>query len=121
MTTQAVETLRAELLLARSVLLPQFQGLTDLLNIENVFSVETRSILRREWRDHGRRLHRINEVLDALDSLDADGYPVMPPTTVSQTVMDELKAQQDAIAAALAEFNSAAFTVTITPGEPVDK
>lgn len=121
MTTPAVETLRAELDLARSVLLPQFQGLTDLLHLENVFSQETRSILRREWRDHGRRLSLIGDALSALDALDADGYPAMPPTTVSSEVMAELKAQQDAIAAALAEFNAAAFTVTITPGTPIDK
>ncbi len=116
----AIAALRAELNAARSILLPQVQGLVDLAGMP-FFSAEAMVEIERELADHRRRLTLIDDVLNALDALEADGYPEMPLATVSRPILDEMLAQQAAIAAAIGEFAAAALSVVITPGVPEDK
>lgn len=120
MSSSAIAALRAELLAARSILLPQVQGFIDLKNIP-FFSSSTQAEIEQELGDHVRRLALINDGLEALDSLEADGYPEMPLNSVPLPVIQELQAQQAAINAAVHEFAADAISVIITPGIPQDK
>ena len=70
-----------------------------------------------------RRSGLLKKTLAALVALDEDGFPDMPPTIVSEHVLDELKAELEAIAAAVGDYAAqpVASELRVSLGDPEDK
>ncbi len=122
MSSAAVEALRAELMVARGPLLLQIQGFIY-LSTDPGMSPEALAVLDAESTEHQARKTAIDNVLVALDELNANGYPDSMASAVPQSVMTELDAHDASVDAAIAELSAAveAASATIVPGEPVEK
>lgn len=120
--------LRVEMNAAQAEIQPEIRGLADYTRIG--LTPETGAAVQVESQEHARRNQLITDVLHALDALDAailkleaDGYPAMPPSEVSQVVLDELAAHLRDVQEAIDEFvpKPQATTIAVTLGTPTSK
>ncbi len=119
--------LRAELEAALAVIEPQIRGLHDLAEIPSPADLLTEVAEQIAFREHRRSLIRgvvdaLDQVIVALDLLEADGYPDLPDEMVSQQVLDELDREIADLEAAREVFEiSVAARAIVGLGLPVDK
>lgn len=122
MSTPAVDVVLEELRTAALVLEAQIQGLIYLIDI-NSNNAELVELLTTELEDHVRRKKLVDAAIDALEALNADGYPDMPQAEISSGLYASMQTQREQIDAAIAQFTpveSEAASVTVELGEPVD-
>lgn len=108
--------LRAELVAAIAVLAPQIRGLHDfaLVSITTDLAAEiAKQIAARE-----RRRDLINHViqwldgaLQALNALQADGYPALPTAPIPAALLSELRGENTDLEAAVGLFSEQAVSV----------
>jgi hypothetical protein len=115
-----IAALRVELESARSSLLPQIHGLSDLASIDDL-SDAARNAVTSSLNEHSQRLALIDQTLEDMVALEADGYPNPLTMSVPGPVSDELLAHYVMMAAGLAELPAQAVTAIITLGTPVDQ
>jgi hypothetical protein len=113
-----LDDLKNELLAARTSIQPQIEGLHDYARLN--LQPDTLAVVQTATADYERRLTKINQVLAALDDLDADGYPALDTRSVGAAVYADLQDNAKTIEAALAKFAplNEAQTATITAGVP---
>ncbi len=119
--------LRAELEAALAVLAPQIRGLHDWatpvsISPELVGEINDEIVVRERRRD------LIQKVLDDLDqafadlkTLEVDGYPELPPVSLTANLFNELQGQLSDVEAATAVFSEQASSLTVSFGAPVAK
>jgi hypothetical protein len=120
-------TLSAQLLAARAVLAPQIRGMGDFENTS--ISVELKSKLEevksaRVHRDVllAAALSARDTYIVALSNLEADGYPALPNVQVANSLLSEIKEEQDDLSAAIQVFVAEqAASMSIGLGAPVAK
>lgn len=120
MTSENVTKLLTELIVARNVIEPQIEGLTDFqrLNIQPA----TKQVVGETLARFDKRAKRINEAVAALESLNMDSYPELPNIDATEEVLADLQAQVSTIGAAFSKFGpEKASTLGVTVGAPVDK
>lgn len=121
MPSQKLEDLKAELLAAKAVIVPQIEGLHDFarLNIKE----GTKAKVDEAIVDFERRLGLIETALAALNGLSADNYPDVPTRSVLAEVYNDLNENVSTIEAAFAKFApiDEAVAAVITPGTPTPK
>jgi hypothetical protein len=118
--------LRAELEAALAVIEPQIRGLNDLLNVS--ISGELAASIRGELaeREHRRDLivaaiACLDALQAAMDALEADGYPALPPATIIASQYAELQGQASDLTTAVAVFDEQASQLTVGLGTPAAK
>ena len=120
MASQSVSDLVAELTAAAAVLEPQIRGLHDLTAVS--ISPDLQTEVAAEITDRERRSRLLQDAIDALNALTADGYPEMPKETVSQALYAELQEQMADLQAAAGTFAAdAASRLVVNLGQPVPK
>lgn len=104
-------TLRAELMAALAVVVPQLTGLHDLALVPISGNLLTE--INDQIEVDQRRVSLIHAVLDDLNAalhdlqaLYADGYPALPPLGVNGTLFEELTTVESQIQAALGAFRA---------------
>jgi len=120
--------LRAELLAALDVVIPQVRGLQDFAKTS--LSDTTLNAVKTQIEVRSRRADLIQKVLNALDAvtvaratLEADGYPALPRAEVFAAIAKEIQEQKDdlAIAAGIFDPQPVAADLNINLGSPVSK
>lgn len=113
--------LRAELLAALAVIEPQIRGLHDLTTVS--ITDELKAAIEAQIGPRERRRDLIQAVLDALDALEADGYPTLAPADLPANLFAELQGENTDIEAAVGVFDEAlpASHIAVVLGEPVEK
>lgn len=119
--------LRAELDAALAVLEPQIRGLGYYSSISS--DEDLKRELDEQKRVRMRRRDKIQAVLEDLDnvvegiqSLKADGYPNFPPVNIDPRLFTELQNEDSDLDAAVKLFSPAhATNVSFTLGEPTPK
>jgi hypothetical protein len=113
---QAVTEVQAALAVAR----PQLKGLEFFLRLDQ--NDQTRGALEQRRVDTDRRIGVLQAALQALENLNADGYPVVPVLEVPDTVLIDLTNDLSVEEAALALFTSNRATeLNPTAGVPEAK
>lgn len=112
--------LRAELLAALAVLAPQIRGLYDLADIPASDGLEVaiaRQIAERERRRDliNAAIAALDGALEALNALEADGYPALPTAPLRADMLAELQGEHADIETAVGLFTQ---LPTITFGTP---
>lgn len=119
---------RAELNAALAVVNPQIRGLQD-LSVTSI-SAELKAQIALQVDARSRRVTLINAELAALDTavqamnnLEADGYPDLPATPIIGSLFEELHEENADLTAALAVFASeqitaGPMTMTANPNPP---
>jgi hypothetical protein len=102
----SLDTFRAELTAAQAAAAPITEGLSDYLSIN--LTPEARAKVLEVAQRYQQRAAAIAAVLAALEQLAATGYPASIGAQVEQVILDDLKAQQTTLTAALAQFTPAA-------------
>lgn len=110
-------TLRAELVAANAVLAPQIRGLHDLALVS--ISPELAAEIAKQIAARERRRDLINGVIalldgawQALNSLQADGYPALPTVPLQSALLSELRGEETDLDAAVGLF-TAEPTITL--------
>lgn len=118
MSSQNLLALKAELEAAQAVLLPQIEGLHDFARLN--IKPETLAKVQEATVDFERRRDLQVAALAALDNLETDNYPEVPPRNVLEDVYADLQENVTTIEAAFAKFApiAEAVTATITAGTP---
>lgn len=118
--------LRAELNAALADLEPQIRGLHDLAAVSisaDLIASVTQQIIEREYRRNliTTALARLDDAHDAMNTLEADGYPALPQATIIASQFNELQEQQTDLETAIALFREQASRMTVGLGEPSAK
>jgi hypothetical protein len=101
--------LTAELMAARTVLAPQLRGLSDLLAVTTSSELHRRLAVAFSSRNHrddllATALVARDAYMDALNALDADGYPALPNINLTAELLAEVDREAANIGAAVAVF-----------------
>jgi hypothetical protein len=122
MTSPATSSLRDELNTALDVLLPELEGWEDLASME-ALQPSTMGFVTDTITGHRRRHNLIQNLLDALDALEADLYPDTPKIKIPTPGFEDLHHQLDVITSALneAEEQPVASDISVDLGAPADK
>jgi hypothetical protein len=109
--------LRAELVAANAVLAPQIRGLHDLALVS--ISPELAAEIAKQIAARERRRDLINGVIalldgawQALNALQADGYPALPTVPLQPSLLSELRGEETDLDAAVGLF-TAEPTITL--------
>lgn len=109
--------LRAELVAANAVLAPQIRGLHDLAVVS--ISPELAAEIAKQIAARERRRDLINGVIalldgawQALNALQADGYPALPAVPLQPSLLSELRGEETDLDAAVGLF-TAEPTITL--------
>jgi len=125
------DALRVELETALAVAHPEIQGLHDLA--ASAISDELRGPVNDKIAAFERRRNLIQNVLSdlialasALHALDADGYPTLPKTVITDTLFQELQNEVHGVAVAAMQFEAPpppppTTEVKVILGQPADK
>lgn len=119
MRMSAIDDLSNQLVAAKTVILPEIEGLLDLLKLE--ISDDSRLAIVAIFQSFEHRRRLLESALAALSALSSDGYPALPPHEVSQVVLADLKRNLASIREAILQVTPEAITVTITAGTPTEK
>lgn len=106
-----------EINLALSAMAPVHEGLRDFsrLNLE----AEARVVVQSELERYDTRKILLERGLEALIALVGDGYPTLVIPAVTETVLNDLRANASTIEAALTQFTSnAAGNLGLSGSEP---
>lgn len=111
---------RAELLAALAVLAPQIRGLHDLADIPASDDLKTaigNQIAARERRRDliNAEIATMDAALEAMNVLEADGYPALPSAPIPPALLAELQGENTDIEAAVGLFTP---LPAITIGKP---
>lgn len=119
--------LSAELLAARDVVEPQLRGLADLIVTTTSGALHDALVSVNAQRHHRDDLLKAalaarDAYIDALNVLEADGYPALPNVQIEASLLAEMQAEESDIDAAVAIFEGqAAAMISVHLGEPVPK
>ena len=113
--------LRAELESALDVLSPQIRGLHDLSSVsvstELAASVREQIVVRERRRDLiNAVLGHLDATMNALNTLESDGYPALPQASLVSSQFEELQEENTDLAAAIGVFAEAASRMTVGLG-----
>ena len=86
--TDHVKDFTSDLLAVIARIEPQIRGLIDLMNNPNVIASDAMAAMQEQLNIRQRRLAFIKAVLTAIDELLDDGYPILDPMKIPQTVLD---------------------------------
>jgi len=106
MPTTAETAFRTELDAALAVEGKQLNGLKDISVMP--ISAELQAALQPPLTEWQRRVDMINAVLTAMDALDADGYPDLPPQIILGSLMAEIQEKESDVASAAGVFQAPA-------------
>ena len=127
MATDPNPALRAELEAALAVIDPQIRGLHDLAVVS--ISEELATAIKEEIAVRERRqqllnmtLGRLDSVVDALEELEADGYPALPDAALPPDLFAELQGEDADLDAGSGVFvQTVATSISIDLGSPVER
>lgn len=120
MSSAAVAALRVEILSAIRVIEPQLRGLQDLSRVS--LSEPVMEYIGRDITTYSLRYSLMKKVIDALDSLEANGYPDMGKIGLPGDLYSELMQERDDLIAAIGEFEGlVAANISVDLGEIADK
>jgi hypothetical protein len=113
--------LKSELLNAKTSIEPQVEGLNDFARLN--LQPNTLTTVQAAIVDFQRRLDLIDDTIQALDALMADGYPDVKQRAISEQAYVDLNNNVITIETAFKKFSptSDTVTVTITAGTPRPK
>lgn len=119
--------LREEVEAAKAVLKPQIRGLHDMALVS--ISHDLRQTVTDETVNRERRYEllqavtdQLDHVVNALNNLEADGYPALPNVQVPDSLLAELHEENADVDAAIGVFTARqASSVTVKFGEPTSK
>lgn len=88
----------------QALITPIIEGLEDFrrLNLET----EARTLVTQQIRSYQERNTRLLAAIEAVEALIATGYPMLELTELPQGILDELQANMETLAAALATFTA---------------
>ena len=118
--------LRAELNAALDVLAPQIRGLHDLAAVS--ISADLAASVAEQIVERERRRDLLNAAIatldaghDAMNALEADGYPALPDATIIASQFNELQEQSSDLDTAIGIFAEQASKGTVVLGTPTAK
>lgn len=111
MSTPAADAYRAELMAEKTALVPQLKGLMKMAVIPQD-DINTLPEVTARTDAVQRRIDLIDATLAAMDELEADGYPGIPPTEVSEVIYTDLESDIEHMTDALTGFM---VEVPVTP------
>jgi hypothetical protein len=103
MSTPAADAYRAELMAEKTALVPQLKGLMKMAVIPQD-DINTLPEVTARTDAVQRRIDLIDATLAAMDELEADGYPGIPPTEVSEVIYTDLESDIEHMTDALTGF-----------------
>lgn len=118
---------RAELMAQIVILDPQIRGLHDIAAVS--ISADLKTLVAEVTAERERRRDYIQNVLDAMDqtvaameTLEANGYPALPPFVIPPELFSELMGEESDLDAAVDVFAAdVAAKIAITLGQPEPK
>lgn len=119
MTDIAVSTVIDELIKADVVSVGLINGDTGLINSGGLISSATGAEIRIALDTAVRRHKLLVAAIEALKSLEADGYPTVPHRFVERNTIDEVRAQLAIMEEAFELFTSEKIAGEIFLGNPV--